>query len=186
MKATRREFIRSSAAVGIGFLGLYRFSVAKTLTTSAQVGYGPLTTDPKGIFNLPKGFSYHVISRQGSTMNDGLLVPGKGDGMAAFKGNNNRTILIRNHENVPGDLKNGPFGKKNELLQSIDKRNFYDYGSGVTPCIGGTTTLVYNHGTKKVEKEFLALSVQSELCRWTNALGLMDHIRDLLKEHMET
>lgn len=157
MKATRREFIRSSAMVGIGFLGLSRFSVANTLTSNTQAGYGPLITDPKGVLNLPKGFTYQIISRQGSTMSDGLLVPGKGDGMAAFKGKNNRTILIRNHENVPNDLKNGPFGKKNELLQKVDKRKFYDYGMGEVPCIGGTTTLIYNHTTRKVEKEFLSL-----------------------------
>ena len=89
--------------VGIGFLGLYRFSIANTLSSSTQVGYGPLLTDPKGIFNLPKGFTYQIISVQGTKMSDGLLVPGKGDGMATFKGKNNRTILIRNHEIIPND-----------------------------------------------------------------------------------
>ena len=84
MKATRREFIRSSAMVGLGFLGLYKFSIAEGLPSSADVGYGPLLPDPNGIFNLPKGFTYQIISKQGSTMSDGLLVPGKGDGMATF------------------------------------------------------------------------------------------------------
>ena len=158
MKATRREFIRSSAMVGIGFLGLYKYSEANAVATSAQVGYGPLLDDPKGIFNLPKGFTYQIISKQGSTMSDGLLVPGKGDGMATFKGKNNRTILIRNHENTSNDFKNGAFGKTNELLSKVPKQKFYDYGNGKLPCLGGTTTLIYNHTTKKVETEFLSLA----------------------------
>ncbi|MDH4090303.1 MAG: PhoX family protein [Cyclobacteriaceae bacterium] len=159
MKTTRREFIRSSAMVGIGFLGLYKYAVADASVIPAEpgYGYGPLIPDRKRIFNLPKGFSYQIISKQGTPMSDGLLVPGKGDGMATFTGNNDRTILIRNHENIPNDLRNGPFGRRNELLFKVDKRKFYDYGSGRFPCIGGTTTLVYNHQTKKVEKEFLSL-----------------------------
>ena len=48
MKATRREFIRSSAMVGLGFLGLYKFSAGNELKHSAEVGYGPLLPDPKG------------------------------------------------------------------------------------------------------------------------------------------
>ena len=157
MRATRREFIRSSAMVGLGFLGLYKFSIAKDLPSSEDIGYGPLLPDPNGIFNLPKGFTYQIISKQGSTMSDGLLVPGKGDGMATFTAKNNRTIIIRNHENTHLDFKNGPFGKMNELLSKVDRKKFYDYGSGKTPGIGGTTTLIYNHTTKKVEKEFLSL-----------------------------
>jgi uncharacterized protein len=158
MKATRREFIRSSAMVGIGFLGLYRYAVASPLKEASQSGYGPLVKDPKGIFNLPKGFTYQVISKQGTPMADGFVVPGKGDGMATFKGKNNSTIIIRNHENVPNDFKNGPFGKNNELLTQADKQKFYDFGNGKLPGLGGTTTLIYNHSTKKVEKEFLSLA----------------------------
>ncbi|HMG94424.1 MAG TPA: alkaline phosphatase PhoX, partial [Chryseolinea sp.] len=158
MKATRREFIRSSAMVGLGFLGLYKFSIAQDLPTSNNVGYGPLLPDPKGVFNLPKGFTYQVISKQGNTMSDGFLVPGNADGMATFKAKNDRTIIIRNHENTALDLRNGPFGKTNELLSKIDGKKFYDYGSGKTPGLGGTTTLIYNHTTKKVEKEFLSLA----------------------------
>lgn len=158
MKASRREFIRSSAMVGLGFLGLYKYSIAEHLQAPNNVGYGPLLPDPKGIFNLPKGFTYQIISRKGSTMSDGLLVPGKPDGMATFRAKNNRTIIIRNHENTSNDFVNGPFGKTNELLSKVDKKKFYDYGSGRTPGIGGTTTLIYNHQTKKIETEFLSLA----------------------------
>jgi uncharacterized protein len=39
-----------------------------------------------------------VISWTGQTMSDGSRVPGDHDGMAAFKGDNGTTILVRNHE----------------------------------------------------------------------------------------
>lgn len=158
MRATRREFLRSTASVGIGFLGLYKYSVAGNPQTSPAIGYGPLIPDPAGIFNLPKDFTYRVISKQGTPMSDGLIVPGKPDGMSTFQGKNNTTIIIRNHENSPGDNKNGPFGKNNELLAKVDKKKMYDYGNGKMPGLGGTTTLIYNHETKKVEKEFLSLA----------------------------
>jgi hypothetical protein len=154
MKGTRRQFIRTSL-VGVGFLGLYKYTVGAGI--APREGYGPLIQDPDGILNLPKGFSYKIISRQGARMSDGLLVPGKGDGMATFPAKGNRTILIRNHENTPNDFVNGPFGKTNELLSKVSRKKFYDFGNGKLPCTGGTTTIVYNHDTKKVETEFLSL-----------------------------
>ena len=144
--------------VGIGFLGLYKYSVAQGLQNSPATGYGPLLPDPKGIFNLPKDFTYRIISKQGTLMTDGLVVPGKPDGMATFAGKNNTTIIIRNHENSPDDSKNGPFGKANELLSKVEKKKLYDFGNGKLPCIGGTTTLIYNHESKKVESEYLSLA----------------------------
>lgn len=144
--------------VGIGFLGLYKFSTAEPLDANPGAGYGPLIKDPKGIFNLPKGFSYQIISRQGTPMADGFLVPGKADGMATFRGKKNTTILIRNHENTSDDFGNGAFGEKNELLTKADRKKFYDYGSGKLPGLGGTTTVIYNHTTKKIEREFLSLA----------------------------
>ena len=47
-------------------------------------GYGPLVADPQGVLDLPEGFTYRVISQAGREMDDGLLVPGKQDGAAAF------------------------------------------------------------------------------------------------------
>jgi len=36
--------------------------------------------------DLPKNFSYKVISRMGDRMDDGFYVPGAADGMATFSG----------------------------------------------------------------------------------------------------
>ena len=65
-------------------------------------GYGELQPDPDQILELLKGFRYRIISEAGQMMNDGLVVPGKPDGMAAFPGPKGTTILVRNHEiNLP-------------------------------------------------------------------------------------
>lgn len=126
--------------------------------TVAALDYGPLVPDPKGVLDLPKGFTYKVISTQGEPMDDGLLVPGKQDGMATFTSEDGRVIIIRNHEIVPTDRELGAFGVDNVNLASIPKEDFYEFGKGAVPGLGGTTTLVFNEETQTVEREFLSLA----------------------------
>lgn len=84
--------------------------------------YGPLLSDPKGVFDLPKGFSYQIIARRGDEMADGLLVPGQPDGMASFKGPDGLTLVVCNHELAPSARGAGPFGPKLERLDKIDRK----------------------------------------------------------------
>lgn len=56
------------------------------------------TRSTKGILDLPKGFSYQVIERVGDRMSDGHKVPALPDGMACFRGEKGKLILMRNHE----------------------------------------------------------------------------------------
>jgi secreted PhoX family phosphatase len=92
-------------------------------------------------------------------MNDDFLVPGAPDGMAAFRGGpGGRTILIRNHELRPNAVALGPFGGANERLNRVPEGRMYDRGSGILPCQGGTTTLVYDTQSKKLETQFLSLA----------------------------
>jgi uncharacterized protein len=170
MSLSRRCFMARGAAFAAGFSGLHAFLASNSSrrsglalaaladNTSPGLGYGPLVPDPAKIFDLPAGFSYTVISRVGETMDDGFLVPGDHDGMAAFPGPNGTTIIVRNHELRPQNLSDGPFGPKNELLPRIDKSKLYDFGNGLTPGLGGTTTLVYNTKARKLEKHFLSLA----------------------------
>ena len=114
---SRRGVIASAA--GLAFTGLARASHAAN-TTPAQVqadrytnevaGYGPLRTDPFGLFDLPGGFSYTVIGRAGQPMSDGLVTPYKADGMGCFPLDRDRVILVRNHELKLTDVDYGPFG----------------------------------------------------------------------------
>jgi secreted PhoX family phosphatase len=162
MSISRRNFLKGAVAISVGFSGLSKLMASSALSQAPlrrALGYGELVPDPKGVFDLPEGFIYKIISRSGDTMSDGFIVPGLPDGMAAFPGENGRTILIRNHEvNPTSDNSLGAFGADNELLDRLDKKWFYDYARGKRPALGGTTTLVINNETGEKESEFLSLA----------------------------
>ncbi len=162
----RRTFLKSAGIISASILTLRDFSFARDLNQPLPVfkGYGDLIPDPQSILDLPKGFSYTVLSKAGRRMDDGFITPGKHDGMAAFQGPEGRIILVCNHENNPDDFKYSPFGENHELLNEIPKNKLYDYGNGKSPGLGGTTTVVYNPKTKKVEKEFLSLAGTHRNC----------------------
>ncbi len=161
MSLSRRHLLQRGVSFSLGFAGLHTLFHVRSgyaAGTAAPMGYGPLVKDPAGIFDLPEGFTYSVISRRGDTMTDGLLVPGQPDGMAAFVGPRGTTILVRNHEQGPNHAKWSPFGKNNELLTKVARAKVYDYGKGKAPSPGGTTTLVYNTKELRLEKQFLSLA----------------------------
>jgi uncharacterized protein len=98
----RSEFIRRAAIFGggiatMGPLQAFYVRTAQAGVRSEATGYGPLI--PKGDLALPEGFNYQIIQHQGLPQRDGNPVPGLFDGMAAFPGRADTTILIRNHEN---------------------------------------------------------------------------------------
>jgi hypothetical protein len=164
----RRSFLRSSAAVGLGFAGLHGLLGCRrdggprgSLPPARKIplGFGPLKPDPQGLLDLPVGFSVRVLSRAGDRMDDGLRVPGLADGMGAFPGPDGRTILVRNHEVDHDDPPAaGAFGERNELLAGVAPALFFDAGAGGSPALGGTTTLVVDTRTGRVEKQFLSLA----------------------------
>ncbi len=118
--------------------------------------YGPLVQDPAGIFDLPEGFTYKVISRAGEAMSDGLFTPDKPDGMATFPGSRGRVILVRNHELMPSQQ--GPFGPDGALAGKAAAGKIYDPGNGNLICPGGATTLVINEASLEVERSYLSLA----------------------------
>lgn len=161
MDNSRRSFIKNTSLVSLGFIGLNNFAANAAMDifgpSDAGVGFGPLYHKAGDTLSLPKGFTSRIISRKGELMNDGLLVPGMYDGMGSFSMANGKTVLIRNHENSPGADLLGPFGKNNEMIGKIDKNKIYDFGKGEDTCVGGTTTLVYNEKSQKVESQYLSL-----------------------------
>ena len=167
MEISRRRFLRNLGLATAGLVALRDYSFGSGLSDSAEracYGYGPLFSDPNRIVDLPNGFSYKVISRAGERMNDGLLVPGEHDGMAAFPGPNGKSILIRNHELRPEDIEMGPYGERNHLLNSLADEQLYDPGRRKTPGLGGTTTLVYDTRSQRLEKHFLSLAGTHRNC----------------------
>lgn len=158
-KTSRRKFIKKSAVLGLSFMAFKSFAESPVFNiASGNTGYGELIRDPKGIVNLPKGFSYRMISKAGEMMDDGLVVPGLHDGTAAFEGSDeNEVILIRNHELDNTHPHLGAFGNKNAYLSKIDRSLFYDYGGGQKPALGGTTTIIYNEKTGEVKRHYMSL-----------------------------
>lgn len=131
MNLSRRHFLSIAGAsltgtvIGAPILRLFT-RAANGLSIHTE-GYGPLIPDPNGLLDLPRGFQYRAFSHTGEFMSDGFPVPAKHDGMAAFSGPNNTTILIRNHELSPNQT------------PAVQGGNAYD-----PQCSGGTTTLVVN------------------------------------------
>jgi secreted PhoX family phosphatase len=129
----RRRFMQSLAVAS-----------AAPINTLAQSNYSPLKPDPDGIIDLPEGWQYTVVARKGEEMDDGLVVPGFQDGMAAFAGEAGQIILVCNHEIYAHQSPSGAFGQRAERLGELGKRPLYDNGSGKTPGLGGTTTIHYD------------------------------------------
>jgi uncharacterized protein len=103
----RRDFLKAGGmgtlaltlgSTGVLALGSKAFADTTNNPTSGFGGYGPLVPDPNGILDLPQGFHYKIISKEGELMSNGAKIPGAFDGMAAFEGPKNTTILVRNHE----------------------------------------------------------------------------------------
>ncbi|MGV9693921.1 alkaline phosphatase PhoX [Streptomyces sp. NPDC003444] len=140
MSATRRQVLsRTGASVaGIAFTGALSELFAGTASAGPggpppRGGYGPLVPDPAGLLDLPAGFRYEVLSRQGDPLRSGEgPVPSNHDGMGAFPGHRGRVHLVRNHENkatgkigvptVPG-LTYDPAAKGGCTVLELDGRN---------------------------------------------------------------
>ena len=158
---TRRHFIKQSTLTSLALISLVNCTTKKKKEVETEVGDAAsldLKVDPKGYLDLPEGFSYKVISRSGEKMSDGLLVPGRPDGMGAFLDEMGKVVIIRNHENSATTLEHSPFGPNNELISEVDLAKLYDSGSGTNPGLGGTTTLIYDEDTEAVTEQYLSLA----------------------------
>jgi hypothetical protein len=169
MRPHRRQLIAGSAA--LAFAGMARNVAAQAAAEESYVneveGYGPLVRDPNGLFDLPEGFSYRVISQGGETMADGLLVPGQFDGMACFPLEGSRVALVRNHElNAKHRTHRnwGPGGFHQERLHRLDASRAYDTDKAGRPLPGGTTTVVYDLATGETVRQHLSLAGTSTNC----------------------
>lgn len=170
MSFTRRHFLRNATAAAIALTAFRHLPTqAEAYARDPRYGidkYGPLVKDPQQIIDLPAGFRYQVIARTGDPMSDGLITPGAPDGMAAFPdpGNPARTLLVRNHElnSSIGDV--DAFGGHKEWARKCVGNKAFDFFSDGLPANGGTTTLLYNHNTGKIERSHLSLAGTSRNC----------------------
>jgi len=125
--------------------------------STGTAGFGPLKADPARILDLPARFGYDIVARRGETMDDGLLVPARADGMGAFAGDDGQVILVCNHENSPGYRGSGPFGESLERLPAVPPGFVYDRGGGRTPGTGGTTTIVWDPRERRKLRQHMSL-----------------------------
>ena len=156
MSFSRRAFL-GAAATTVAMGAFARVASAQSTYANEIVGYGELIPDPLGVFDLPEGFSYRVISQAGETMSDGLVVPHKHDGMGAFALGRDKVILVRNHELKPSDPNLGAAGAGRRLAERLDAAKAYDTDRAGRPLPGGTTTLVYDLRRQRLERQHLSL-----------------------------
>jgi secreted PhoX family phosphatase len=98
----RRAFVLGGAAASFGAaLGLWQLSRQRARRLSNK---SPLLRDPQGLLDLPPGFRYRILQREGERMSDGYRVPGRPDAMGTFALDHGHFALMRNHElsAVPG------------------------------------------------------------------------------------
>lgn len=151
---SRRQF--NIGLTALAFSGLHNSALGKMAFEKGMKvskGYGPLIEDPNKLLDLPRGFSYEIISQLGQKMSDGLEVPDRADGMGCLPLDDERVVLVRNHEIHPAHIKKQP-----ESIQQHKTPLAYDTIFEGIALPGGTCSIIYNLKTQKVEKEFISLT----------------------------
>ncbi|GAA0615609.1 DUF839 domain-containing protein [Kribbella sandramycini] len=143
---SRRQFVGTAAAAGVTVAvagsveALYTAQPALG-TSGPKIGYGPLLKDPDGMLDLPRGFRYEILSREGTVRADGLKTPSRFDGMGAFPDRHGGSRLVRNHECSPTST----------IKVVAPPERTYDPGAA-----GGTSTLVVDRQLNST-KEYVSL-----------------------------
>jgi len=175
MSLSRRHFLQQAAATSIAFTGLaacqtYRGAQPLPLDNLEQDylnminPHGPLRRDPAGLFDLPDGFSYRVLSTMREEMSDGLLAAGDFDGMGCFSRPDGLVTLVRNHELRQNEYAKSAFGADAARLDRIDRSRIWDWTEDGRPHLGGTSHLIVNPHTLEVERSFMSLAGTNNNC----------------------
>ncbi len=152
MDIQRRSFLHTLVA-GTAALGFWGVDCTAQGSRAFSIpGYGPLQPDPDTLLDLPAGFRYHIMTRTGEPMSDGLRVPGRPDGMFAFAGPEGRVVLLCNHELNVNDRRHAFVAGAHSITQAIVEK-LYDPAVGK----GGVTTLLIDEQSPGVEQQFLSL-----------------------------
>jgi secreted PhoX family phosphatase len=127
----RRAFLRRAGLSAAGLAALSgplqavfargAFAVGSPGVAPNNGGYGPIgpvpdLADGAVRLHLPEGFQYRSFAPTGTPSTDGIITPGRHDGMAAFPWGDGRYRLVRNHEiNGPGPA----FGNRNKAYDKM-------------------------------------------------------------------
>jgi hypothetical protein len=159
----RRQFLKSGVAASAAFSGLALLAGCNRAGAVSSIAPANLVADPDRLLDLPRGFSYTVISTEGERMSDGLRTPGDFDGMAAFDMPDGLT-LVRNHELHPRQLDRSAYPGGSAAGSGLDVARFYDRAGDDSGLPGGTTTLVLDPDTLAIRQQFLSLSGTHNNC----------------------
>jgi uncharacterized protein len=158
MPLSRRDFLVRTGAAGLtvglaGSMDALFTSLPAAGARGPRSGYGPLVRDPRGILDLPRGFHYRILSREGRPMQSGQgPAPSRFDGMGSFR-RRSRTHLVRNHECSPGAPHRVPTagldttydptahgGTTNLVLDDLrTEQEYVSLGGTAINCSGGIT-----------------------------------------------
>ena len=103
MSVDRRTLLKTSGAAAAAgpFAGLVA-GPAEALKPPSSVDLFPVEDQRDGTvrLHLPRGFRYRSFhdTEQPVTLTDGTVLPGRHDGMGAFRGPRGSVVLVRNHE----------------------------------------------------------------------------------------
>ena len=165
MSISRRQFgLGSMAAMAFASYAQRAIASAGATYRSEIAGYGDLLPDPAGFLDLPRGFSYQVISSAGEAMDDGFLVPDNFDGMGCFALPGGKLALVRNHELGVDSARKGPTGGDPKREARLAGRGAYDRASSGMVLPGGTSTVIYDPATGRREEQFLSLAGTTVNC----------------------
>ncbi|MCW6006655.1 PhoX family protein [Micromonospora sp. CPCC 205371] len=145
----RRTLLRgtvaaSGALIGGPFLGFVnRASAAAPYGHTPQLGPIADLRDGKVRLWLPDGFQYRSFhdTEFPVTLDDGTALPGRHDGMGAFRGRNGTIRLVRNHEvNNPGPAFGDAGAAYDPMAQggttTVEVTKYGEVVSGYTSCNG--------------------------------------------------
>ena len=161
MRMDRRQF-GAAALASVAFPGLAARARAQAPADdylNQAEGYGPLQPDPAGMFDLPAGFSYQIVSQAGEAMDDGFVAPGHFDGMACFParrragGAGPQPRAQPGHEAIGADRRPGADCSTARRASRIFDR---DRRRAVLP--GGTTTIVYDIAQRRAASASISAS----------------------------
>ena len=146
LATSRRSVLKGASAAFAALIAASQTGRVLAQASGTAAPYGPLQKDPLALLDLPQGFTYRVVSRMGDAMDDGGTVPDLADGMGCFARADGKIALVRNHELKIDD-------EAGANLQAG-----YDRVLAGNVLPGGTTTLVLDPATLKVEHQFRSLA----------------------------
>src|SRR5690606_2801650 len=118
----------------------------------AATAYRPLMRDPDGLLHLPRGANYRALSRRGGRVEEGGPVPDAAAGMARPARRAGTAARARNPASSPGQ------GAVHDVADGYRR----DEQGRVLP--GGTTTLVLDAASLRVERQFRSLAGTMRNC----------------------